>query len=78
MPWPSVRFAILGMQIFVGIEFDEDDVEDVVVEFGKMDFKVDDVALFVIILEIALEVEVFGSRVENEEEDDKAKDVDED
>jgi len=78
MPWPSVRFAILGMQIFVGIEFDEEDVEDVVVEFGKMDFKVDDVALFVIILEIALEVEVFGSRVENEEEDDKAKDVDED
>ena len=27
MPWPSVKFVMLGMQRFVGVELDRDDVE---------------------------------------------------
>lgn len=71
---------MLGMQMFVGIEFDENSVEGVVVEFGKMNFEVDDVALFVIVimLKIALEFKMFVSLIEDEAEDDEGSDEDED
>ena len=70
MPWPSVKFAMLGMQRFVGVELDGDDVEGAVVEFGPICSEVDGVVLFVIMLEVALEVETLGSLVKDEDEDD--------